>query len=100
MADFQIRIFEGDSWKKVSEKKLKVPSPRETDVIDVYAGCCSLNGMKALYKHLLWKKGDFSIIKPDHEIGTIEEWGPIFWFKFKFSVTKYPKEPEKVGVKY
>ena len=92
-AEFIVRVSEADSWKEIINYEDKVSSPKEWDSVDIYAGSSKTYEMKAYYKHLLWDRGDFFLIKPNRKIGTIDvDWGPRYGFKFKFYVSKFPDQ--------
>ena len=95
-----MRVTEADSWKQIIHYEKIVSSPKEWESVRIYAGKQkSLYEMKAYYKHLLWDRGDFFLIKPNRKIGTIDvDWGPRYGFEFKFYVSKFPDQG-KVSMK-
>ena len=92
-AEFHVRVTEADSWKQIIHYENIVSSPKEWESVEIYAGYSKTYDMKVYYKNLIYDTGDFLMIRPDNNIGTIDgDWGPTYSFEFKFYVSKFPDQ--------
>ena len=96
---FQVTVSEGASWREVSRTSSTIRRPEQHDTVEVWAGYGSSKKMSVIYKNLFWSnKPDLLLIRPQHSLGTIRDWGHVFSFKFKMYVSELPRSPAQVSV--